>query len=189
LTQILQNGLLVGTGQSKVVMAEEFYDPPTEMLNWEMKGNLSMTYAFGASGVEVEVDEQTGEVKILNLIAAHDVGKAMNPTLLLGQIYGAAYTGVGYGLTEEIKVRNGRVMNPSFRDYQMLTAMDVVPIEVVIIEPIDEAGPYGAKGVGEPGLVPTAPAIANAVYDAVGVRITDLPITPEKILTALKERK
>ena len=189
LAQILQNGLLVGTGQSKVVMAEEFYDPPTEMLNWEMKGNLSMTYAFGASGVEVEVDEQTGEVKILNLIAAHDVGKAMNPTLLLGQIYGAAYTGVGYGLTEEIKVRNGRVMNPSFRDYQMLTAMDVVPIEVVIIEPIDEAGPYGAKGVGEPGLVPTAPAIDNAVYDAVGVRITDLPITPEKILTALKEKK
>ena len=189
LTQILQNGLHVGTGQSKVVMAEEFYDPPTEMLNWEMKGNLSMTYAFGASGVEVEVDEQTGEVKILNLIAAHDVGKAMNPTLLLGQIYGAAYTGVGYGLTEEIKVRNGRVMNPSFRDYQMLTAMDVVPIEAVIIEPIDEAGPYGAKGVGEPGLVPTAPAIANAVYDAIGVRIRDLPITPEKILTALKERK
>jgi len=71
----------------------------------------------------------------------------------------------------------------------MLTAMDVVPIEPVVIEPIDEAGPYGAKGVGEPGLVPTAPAIANAVYDAIGVRITDLPITPEKILTALKERK
>jgi CO/xanthine dehydrogenase Mo-binding subunit len=136
----------------------------------------------------VEVDEQTGEVKILNLVAAHDVGKAMNPTLLLGQIYGAAYTGVGYGLTEEIKVQNGRVMNPGFRDYQMLTAMDVVPIEPVIVEPLDEDGPYGAKGVGEPGLVPTAPAIANAIYDAIGVRIRDLPITPEKILAALKEK-
>jgi CO/xanthine dehydrogenase Mo-binding subunit len=186
---ILQNGLHVGIGESRVVAAEAFYDPPTEMLNRDMKGNLSMTYAFGTSGVEVEVDEETGEVKILKLVSAHDVGKAMNPTLLLGQIYGAAYTGVGYGLTEEIKVRNGRVMNPSFRDYQMLTAMDVVPIEPVIVEPGDKDGPYGAKGVGEPGLVPTAPAIANAIYDAIGVRIRDLPITPEKILTALKERK
>ena len=185
--KILQNGLHVGIGESRVVAAEAFYDPPTEMLNREMKGNLSMTYAFGTTGVEVEVDEQTGEVKILKLVSAHDVGKAMNPTLLLGQIYGAAYTGVGYGLTEEIKVQNGRVMNPGFRDYQMLTAMDVVPIEPVIVEPGDDAGPYGAKGVGEPGLVPTAPAIANAVYDAIGVRITDLPITPEKILKALKE--
>ncbi len=186
---ILQNGLHVGIGESRVVAAEAFYDPPTEMLNRDMKGNLSMTYAFGTSGVEVEVDEETGEVKILKLVSAHDVGKAMNPTLLLGQIYGAAYTGVGYGLTEEIKVRNGRVMNPSFRDYQMLTAMDVVPIEPVIVEPGDKDGPYGAKGVGEPGLVPTAPAIANAIYDAIGVRIRDLPITPEKILTALRERK
>ncbi|MBW1780437.1 MAG: xanthine dehydrogenase family protein molybdopterin-binding subunit [Deltaproteobacteria bacterium] len=189
LDAILRNGLHVGIGESRVVAAEAFYDPPTEMLNREMKGNLSMTYAFGTTGVEVEVDEQTGEVKILKMVSAHDVGKAMNPTLLLGQIYGAAYTGVGYGLTEEIKVQNGRVMNPGFRDYQMLTAMDVVPIEPVIVEPGDEDGPYGAKGVGEPGLVPTAPAIANAVYDAIGVRITDLPITPEKILTALKERK
>jgi len=189
ISEILRNGLHVGIGESRVVAAETFYDPPTEMLNRDMKGNLSMTYAFGTTGVEVEVDEETGEVQILKLVAAHDVGKAMNPTLLLGQIYGAGYTGVGYGLTEEIKVRNGRVMNPSFRDYQMLTAMDVVPIEAVIVEPGDKDGPYGAKGVGEPGLVPTAPAIANAVYDAIGVRIRDLPITPEKILTALKERK
>lgn len=189
LSDILRNGLHVGIGESRVVAAEAFYDPPTEMLNREMKGNLSMTYAFGTTGVEVEVDEQTGEVKILKLVAAHDVGKAMNPTLLLGQVYGAGYTGVGYALTEEIKVRNGRVMNPSFRDYQMLTAMDVVPIEAVIVEPGDKDGPYGAKGVGEPGLVPTAPAIANAVYDAIGVRIRDLPITPEKILTALKAKR
>jgi xanthine dehydrogenase molybdenum-binding subunit len=189
IADILRNGLHVGIGESRVVAAEAFYDPPTEMLNRDMMGNLSMTYAFGTTGVEVEVDEKTGEVKILKLVSAHDVGKAMNPTLLLGQVYGAAYTGVGYGLTEEIKVRNGRVMNPSFRDYQMLTALDVVPIEPVIVEPVDKDGPYGAKGVGEPGLVPTAPAIANAVYDAIGVRIRDLPITPEKVLTALKEKK
>jgi xanthine dehydrogenase molybdenum-binding subunit len=104
-------------------------------------------------------------------MTAHDVGKAINPTLLLGQIYGAVYTGVGYGLTEEIKIEKGRVMNPNFLDYNMLTAKDAVPIVPVIIEPGDKDGPFGAKGVGEPGLVPTAPAIANAVYDAIGVRI------------------
>ncbi|TET82293.1 MAG: xanthine dehydrogenase family protein molybdopterin-binding subunit [Desulfobacteraceae bacterium] len=187
--EIVRSGLHVGVGDSRVVVAEEFYDPPTEMLDREMKGNLSMTYAFGTTGVEVEVDEETGEVTILKLIAAHDVGKAINPTLLLGQVYGAVYTGVGYGLTEEIKVVNGRVMNPNFRDYKMLTAKDVIPITPVVIEPGDEAGPFGAKGIGEPGLVPTAPAIANAIYDAIGVRITDLPITPEKILTALNDKQ
>ena len=188
-SQILRDALHVGTGQSKVVMAEAFYDPPTEMLDREMKGNLSCTYAFGTTGVEVEVDEKTGEVKILQLFAAHDVGKAINPILLKGQIYGAAYIGAGYGLTEEMKLENGRVMNPNFLDYKMLTAKDVVPVEPIIIEPGDEDGPFGAKGIGEPGLVPTAPAIANAIYDAIGVRIKSLPITPEKILAALKEKK
>ena len=187
-SQILTNALHVGTGESKVVVGEAFYDPPTEMLDREMKGNLSCTYAFGTTGVEVEVDEETGEVKILDLVAAHDVGKAINPTLVKGQIYGAAYTGVGYALTEEMTLRAGRVTNPNFRDYKMLTAKDVVPVEPIIIEPGDEAGPYGAKGIGEPGLVPTAPAIANAVYDAIGVRIKELPITPEKVLAALRER-
>jgi len=188
-SQILRDGLHVGTGESRVVVAEAFYDPPTEMLDRELKGNLSCTYAFGTTGVEVEVDEETGEVRILQLFAAHDVGKAINPTLVNGQIYGAAYMGVGYGLTEEIKLEQGRVMNPNFLDYKMLTAMDVIPVEPIVIEPGDEDGPYGAKGIGEPGLVPTAPAIANAIYDAVGVRITSLPITPEKVLAALKEKK
>jgi CO/xanthine dehydrogenase Mo-binding subunit len=187
-SEILTRGLHVGTGESKVVVGEAFYDPPTEMLDREMKGNYSMTYAFGTTAVEVEVDRETGEVKILQLLAAHDVGRAMNPTFVKGQIYGAAYTGVGYGLTEEIQSRNGRVMNANFRDYKMLTAKDVIPVEPIIIEVPDESGPFGAKGIGEPGLVPTAPAIANAVYDAIGVRITDLPITPEKILSALRKR-
>ncbi|MBW1721942.1 MAG: xanthine dehydrogenase family protein molybdopterin-binding subunit [Deltaproteobacteria bacterium] len=187
--KILRAGLHVGTGQSKVVVGEAFYDPPTQMLDRELKGNLSCTYAFGTTGVEVEVDRETGEVKILNLVAAHDVGKAINPTLLKGQIYGAAYTGVGYGLCEEMILKNGRVMNGNFRDYKMLTAKDKIPVDAVIVETQDPDGPFGAKGVGEPGLVPTAPAIANAVYDAIGVRIRDLPITPEKILNALKGKK
>jgi xanthine dehydrogenase molybdenum-binding subunit len=122
------------------------------------------------------------------LVSAHDVGRAINPTLVKGQIYGAVYTGVGYGLTEQVQVLEGKVMNPNFRDYKILTANDNIPVEAVIVEDPDAAGPYGAKGIGEPGLVPTAPAIANAVYDAIGIRINDLPITPEKVLKALKEK-
>ena len=188
-TQVLRQGLHVGTGESKTVMAEVFYDPPTQMLDREFKGNYSMTYAFGTTGAEVEVDRATGQVKILNLVAAHDVGQSINPTLIKGQIYGAAYTGVGYALTEEIKVQKGKVMNPNFRDYQILTAQDKIPVEAVVVEKGDEDGPYGAKGIGEPGLVPTAPAIANAIYDAIGVRINELPITPERVLDAIKAKE
>ncbi len=184
--KILTSGLHVGVGESKAVAAEVFWDPPTQMLNAEMKGNYSCTYAFGTAGVEVEVDKQTGEVKILKLVSAHDVGRAINPTLVKGQIYGAAYIGIGYGLTERVQVVDGKVVNANFRDYKILTANDNIPVEAVIIEDPDPAGPYGAKGIGEPGLVPTAPAIANAIYDAVGVWIKDLPITPEKVLAALK---
>jgi CO/xanthine dehydrogenase Mo-binding subunit len=188
-SKVLTNGLHVGVGESKAVVAEVFWDPPTEMLNAEMKGNYSCTYAFGTTGVEVEVDRQTGEVKILNLVSAHDVGRAINPTLVKGQIYGAVYTGVGFGLTERVQSVEGKVVNANFRDYKILTANDVIPVEAVIIEDPDASGPYGAKGIGEPGLVPTAPAIANAVYDAVGVWIRDLPITPEKVLAALKAKE
>ncbi len=187
--RVLNRALNVGNGESKTVMAEVFWDPPTQMLNSEMKGNWSCTYAFGTTGAEVEVDTETGEVKILKLVAAHDVGRAMNPTLVKGQIYGAAYIGVGFALTEKLQVVEGRVMNPNLRDYKVLTALDDIPVEAVIVEDPDPMGPYGAKGIGEPGLVPTAPAIANAIYDAIGIRFTDLPITPEKVLAAIRAKK
>lgn len=173
----------------KMVMAEHFYDPPNENLDKEFKGNLSVTYAYGTHGVEVEVDKETGQVKILKYIAAHDVGRAINPMLLEGQVYGGATMGIGYALTERLILQNGKVMNPNFLDYKMLTAKDVPNIETIVIETDDPSGPFGAKGIGEPGLVPTAPAIANAIYDAIGVRIKELPITPEKVLAALKEKK
>jgi CO/xanthine dehydrogenase Mo-binding subunit len=172
-----------------MIMAECFYDPDNENLDREFKGNLSKAYAYGAHGAEVEVDTKTGKVKILRYVAAHDVGRAINPMLLEGQIYGAAAMGVGYALTERLILEKGEVMNPNFRDYKLLTAKDVIPVEPVIIESMDEAGPYGAKGIGEPGLVPSAPAIANAIYDAVGVRLKTLPMTPERILRAIKEQK
>jgi xanthine dehydrogenase molybdenum-binding subunit len=172
-----------------VVMAEYFYDPNTENLDREFKGNQSETYAYGTHGVELEVDRETGKVNILKYIAAHDVGRAINPLLLRGQIYGAAVMGVGYTLTEQLQLEKGEVMNPNFRDYKILSTKDAIPVEPVIVETMDKDGPFGAKGIGEPGCVPTAPAIANAIYDAIGVRIKDLPITPEKILAALKQKK
>ena len=177
------------SAQGRMLMAETFYDPPNEMLDREFKGNLSSAWAYGAHGAEVEVDMQTGQVRIVDYVAAHDVGKALNPMLLEGQIYGAALMGAGYALTEQVILKNGRFMNDNFLDYKLLTAMDNVPVQPVIVETDDPAGPYGAKGIGEPGLVPTAPAIANAIFDAVGVRIRDLPITQEKVLAAIKEKQ
>ncbi|HMK36731.1 MAG TPA: xanthine dehydrogenase family protein molybdopterin-binding subunit [Desulfomonilaceae bacterium] len=186
--RILRKAHLVGTGKGEMVTAEAFYDPPNEMLDRDGKGNLSCCYTFGAHGVEVEVDRETGQVTILNYVAAHDVGRAINPMLVKGQIYGATIMGAGYALTEEIQVNHGRVMNPNLLDYKILTAKDEIPIDAVIIEPIEPTGPFGAKGIGEPACVPSAPAIANAIYDAIGVRIKDLPVTPEKILAALKSQ-
>jgi xanthine dehydrogenase molybdenum-binding subunit len=187
--ELLRRAHMVGTGRGEMVTAEAFYDPPNEMLDREGRGNLSCCYTFGTHGVEVEVDKETGHVTILNYVAAHDVGRAINPMLVKGQIYGASVMGAGYGLTEEILVNAGRVMNANLLDYKILTAKDKIPIDAVIIEPIEPTGPFGAKGIGEPACVPSAPAIANAVYDAIGVRIKDLPLTPEKILAALKEKE
>jgi xanthine dehydrogenase molybdenum-binding subunit len=173
----------------QMLMAEHFYDPANENMGKDFRGNMSMTYTFGTHGVRVKVDEETGKVKILQYVAAHDVGKAINPLLLEGQVYGGVMMGVGYALTEQVISEKGQNMNPNFRDYKILTAKDVVQIEAPVLETYDEDGPFGAKGIGEPGCVPTAPAIANAIYDAVGVRIKDLPITPERVLAAIREKK
>jgi len=168
--------------------ADYFYDPPNENFDREFKGNLSVAYAYGVHGAEVEVDRETGQIRILKYIAAHDVGRAINPLLLEGQIYGGGLMGIGYALGEKLIYEKGHLKNGNFLDYKLPTAKDVPPVEAVIVETDEQAGPFGAKGIGEPGLVPTAPAIANAIYDAVGVRIRDLPITPEKVLRALKEK-
>ena len=177
--------------QGTMIVTEAFYDPSTEMIDARTcRGNLSATYAFGTQGAEVEVDLETGKVKVLQVVAAHDVGQVLNLQTLRGQIYGAVVMGLGYALSEEYRTEKGRNLNPNYLDYKIPSAPDVdFPIHVESIETNDIEGPFGAKGVGEPGLVPTAPAIANAVYDAIGVRIKSLPITPEKILAALKEKK
>jgi CO/xanthine dehydrogenase Mo-binding subunit len=173
----------------QMLTGECFYDPDNENLGRDFRGNLSMTYTFGTHGVRVKVDEETGKVEILQYIAAHDVGKAINPMLLEGQVYGGVLMGIGYALTEQVILEKGEMMNPNFRDYKILTAKDAIKIDAPVLETADRDGPYGAKGIGEPGCVPTAPAIANAIYNAVGVRIKELPITPEKVLAALKKKK
>ncbi len=176
--------------QGTMIVAEAFYDPCNEMLNAKTcRGNLSAAYIFGVQGAEVEVDTETGKVKILQFAAAHDVGRVINQQTIRGQIYGGIFQGVGYALCEEYKTEKGKNLNPNFLDYKILSAPDAdFPIHIELIETNDEAGPFGAKGVGEPGLVPTAPAIANAIYDAVGVRIRDLPITPEKVMAAIQKK-
>lgn len=177
--------------QGQMLTVEVLYDPPTELPDFvKGVGNMSATYAYGTQGAEVEVDEETGEVTILRMVAAHDVGRVLNPQTLRGQIYGALAQGVGYALTEEVRTEQGRVLNAGFRDYKIPTIHEMdFPIDLELVETDDAEGPFGAKGVGEPGLVPTAPAIANAIYDAVGVRIRDLPITPEKIVAALEKKR
>ncbi|MCK4765165.1 MAG: xanthine dehydrogenase family protein molybdopterin-binding subunit [Candidatus Aminicenantes bacterium] len=176
--------------QGAVLNAEVFYDPPSDLPDWEKgTGNMSATYVYGTQGVEVEVDTETGEVKILRIAAVHDVGRVLNPQALKGQMYGALAQGIGYALYEQVLTREGRILNPNFRDYKIPTIHEMnFPIDLEFVETDDSFGPFGAKGVGESGMCPTAPAIANAIYNAVGVRIRDLPITPEKLLAALDEK-
>jgi xanthine dehydrogenase molybdenum-binding subunit len=174
----------------QMVTADAFYDPPNELPDWDRGvGNLSVTYAWGAQAAEVEVDTETGEVRILKMALVHDVGRVLNPRTLRGQMLGALAQGVGYALYEQVLSEQGRILNPGFRDYKIPTAAEMdFEIDLDFVETNDPAGPFGAKGVGEPGLVPTAPAISNAICDAIGVRIHDLPITPEKIIEALRNK-
>ncbi|MCH9013068.1 MAG: xanthine dehydrogenase family protein [Proteobacteria bacterium] len=151
------------------------------------QGRVHPDYAFGAHAVEVAVDTETGEVTVLKSVGAHDVGQAINPAAVAGQIEGGAAQGQGYALSEAMIYRDGELMTPSFSEYLIPTAMDMPRVQSIILESRSGLGPFGAKGIGEPALTPVAPAIANAVADAIGRRIFELPITPERIVMALRE--
>lgn len=140
------------------------------------------TLIYACQVAEVEVDLETGQVKVIKVTAVHDVGKAINPTGVYGQVHGGVVQGIGYALTEGIIQQEGKVLNPSFLDYKILSAPDIPEIDVHLVEDSDNPGPFGAKGVGEQGIIPTAGAIANAINNALKVRIPDLPLNPEKIL-------
>jgi len=144
--------------------------------------------AFCTQMAEVEVDPETGDVKVLQVVAVQDVGVAINPQLVEGQIEGGVVQGVGYALTEELKYVDGKIRNAGFLDYKIPSALDAPKIKTLLIERMAHDGPFGMKGVGEPPIVPPAAAIANAIHDAVGVRIKSLPLTGDKILKALKEK-
>jgi CO/xanthine dehydrogenase Mo-binding subunit len=148
-------------------------------------GNISLGYPFGAQFAEVEVDIATGQVRVVRFVAAQDVGKALNPRLVEGQIEGGVAQGIGYALLEEQVLRNGRIINTSWRDYNLPTAVDLPLIDVIIVESNEPKGPYGAKGAGEAPIVPTAPAIANAIFNAIGIRFNSLPITAEQVYWAI----
>jgi CO/xanthine dehydrogenase Mo-binding subunit len=155
----------------------------------QIEGQVFPDFTYGTHAVEVAVDEETGKVKVLKLVASYDVGRAINRLSVEGQLEGGAIYGMGYGLTEEVVVEKGQIKTPSFSEYLVPTSMDVPEVETIVVESGDGVGPFGAKGVGEPSVNSIAPAIANAVYDAVGVRIRDLPLTPEKVLKAIQQKE
>lgn len=166
-----------------VFMAEESYDPPTKPLDEDGQGDPYALYGYGAQLAELTVDTGLGTVKLTRITAAHDVGRAINPMLVEGQIEGGVAQGIGLALMEEFIP--GRTEN--LHDYLIPTFGDVPPIESIIVEVPDEEGPFGAKGLGEHVLIPTAPAILNAIRDATGARVRHLPATPNKVLRAIKE--
>lgn len=165
------------------------YDAPTVMPDENYYGNIAPAYSFAAQAVEVEVDTETGQVVVLDTYVSDDCGKAINPLAVHGQTSGAAVQAIGWTLYEQLQFQDGRLMNGNFADYTMPTADAVPMVRSGIVESNEPNGPHGAKGASETAIVPGAGAIANAVYDAVGVRINSLPITPEKLLAALRERQ
>jgi CO/xanthine dehydrogenase Mo-binding subunit len=161
------------------------YDPPTQGTDENFYGDYSSAYTYAAQAVEVEIDTETGQVKILRVASAHDVGYAVNPNGVRGQVFGGIAQGAGWGLYENIVYEDGVLKTTSMRNYNLITINDMPEVKPILVETHDPVGPYGAKGVGEPTLIPMAPAIANAVEDAIGHRFRSLPITAEDVFVAL----
>ena len=164
----------------------QFNAPFTDGIDPETgRGDIWPDFTFGAQAVEVAVDVETGEIELLKAAACHDVGRAINPAAVRGQIAGGSHQGLGYALMEEYVVEGGITRTPSLSEYLIPTAPDFPETEAIILESGSGVGPFGAKGIGEPALTPAAPAVANAVADALGVRIHRLPFTPERVLEAV----
>ena len=185
---LLENAF-IKTG--KIISTSAIYNPPSSIAPNKKTGygNPTPAYSFGAHAVEVEVEISTGKVKVLNVVAVHDIGKAINPMIVEGQIHGGVAMGIGYCLFENLGVTNGVIRNDSFAGYKIVNSSEAPKITIGLVETEDAEGPYGAKGVAEMAIIPTAPAIANAIYNAIGVRIKHLPITGERVLRALKKQE
>ena len=177
------HGALTGTGS---------YAPPQEARGGKHKGagvGPSPAYSYSAQVAEVSVDEDTGEVTVHKVWAAHDCGRALNPVSVEGQIIGSVWMGMGQALTEEMVWKDGMLMNPGLLEYRSPSSVESPEVEPIIVESIDPEGPFGAKECSEGSLAATIPAIANAIYDAVGVRLHESPFTPERVLAALRSKK
>ena len=177
------HGALTGTGS---------YAPPVEARGGKYKGGgvgPSPAYSYSAQVAEVSVDEDTGEVTVHKIWAAHDCGRALNPVAVEGQVIGSVWMGLGQALEEEMVWKDGLLMNPGLLEYRSPSSAESPEIECIIVESVDPEGPFGAKEAGEGSLAATIPAISNAIYDAVGVRLREAPFTPERILAALRAKK
>jgi 4-hydroxybenzoyl-CoA reductase subunit alpha len=177
------HGALSGTGS---------YAPPPEARGGKHKGagvGPSPAYSYSAQVAEVSVDEDTGEVTVHKVWAAHDCGRALNPTSVEGQIIGSVWMGMGQALTEEMVWKDGMLMNPGLLEYRSPSSVESPEVEPIIVESIDPEGPFGAKEASEGSLAATIPAISNAIYDAVGIRLHESPFTPERVLAALRDKR
>ncbi len=177
------HGALTGTGS---------YAPPQEARGGKHKGagvGPSPAYSYSAQVAEVSVDEDTGEVTVHKVWAAHDCGRALNPVSVEGQIIGSVWMGMGQALTEEMVWKDGMLMNPGMLEYRSPSAVESPEVEPIIVESIDPEGPFGAKECSEGSLAATIPAISNAIYDAVGVRLHECPFTPERVLAAVRAKR
>ena len=177
------HGGLTGTGS---------YAPPMEARGGQHKGagvGPSPAYSYSAQVAEVSVDEETGVVTVHKIWAAHDCGRALNPVAVEGQVIGSVWMGLGQALQEEMIWKDGLMMNPGLLEYRSPSSVESPEIECIIVESIDPEGPFGAKEAGEGSLAATIPAISNAIYDAVGIRLREAPFSPERVLAALRAKK
>ena len=177
-------------GSGQVIIGEGYFGQNIKLPDWDTGvGDCANTYTFGTQVAEVEVDRETGQIKLKKMIVGHDIGKMFNPLIANGQHDGSIYGGMGHALYEECLNEDGLTLNPNILDYKMPTSMDMPgEMESINIETNDPFGPFGAKESAEGTQVSTVPAIVNAIYDATGIMFTDLPITPEKVLRALEEK-
>lgn len=188
----LENGIITAGGEPRMTLKEAAHF--IHRANRQIIG-IGQTVPFNAPPwhahfAEVEVDLETGQVEVLRIAAAHDVGRAINPDIVEGQIHGSVLQGIGYALSERIEYdKKGKQAQDSFHKYYLPTMLETPDIDVILVETNEPSGPFGAKGVGECGLVPTAAAIANAVYNATGIRFHEIPMTEEKVLKALKDKE
>ena len=171
------------------ILEEGYFKANTSKINEDGQGNPYWPYTFCAQRVTVNVDTETGKIDILEIVAVNDGGKIINPTLAEGQVEGGCSMGIGYAIMEEVNLDKGKIKNSNFSNYIIPTSMDMPNIKTYFIEETESTGPYGAKEIGEPVMIPTASAILNAIYDAINIRFYELPVTCEKVLLELKKKK